>query len=127
MSTKSAKKILLVEDDEMLHKVLSERLKKEGVEIQVATDGEQAITKAESFSPDLILLDIILPKKSGFEVLQELRSRSKFKKTPVVILSNLGQEEDIAQMKKLGVKEYLVKADFSLTEMTNKIKEHLDK
>lgn len=125
MASKNTTKILLVEDDAMLHKVLSERLKQEGAEVEVATNGEMALAKAQEFKPNLILLDIILPKKSGFEVLAELRDMSEFKKTPVLVLSNLGQDEDISRMKEMGVKDYLVKADYSLTEMVEKIKKQI--
>jgi len=124
---KKSVKILLIEDDVMLHKVLSERLKQEGALVEVAIDGEMAIAKALEYKPQIILLDIILPKKNGFEVLTELRSLPAFKKIPVVVLSNLGQDEDIKQMKDLGVKEYLVKADYSLTEMIEKINNHISK
>ncbi len=111
----------------MLYKVLSNRLKQAKIDVHIATDGEQAITMAESMKPTLMLLDIILPKKSGFEVLEELRKKPGLKNIPVVVLSNLGQEEDIARMKKLGVKEYLVKADHSLSDMVKKVQEHLGK
>ena len=127
MTMKKSVKILLIEDDVMLHKVLSERLKQEGALVEVAIDGEMAIAKALEYKPQIILLDIILPKKNGFEVLTELRSLPAFKKIPVVVLSNLGQDEDIKQMKDLGVKEYLVKADYSLTEMIEKINNHISK
>ena len=127
MPNQKPKKTLLIEDDPLLYKVLSQRLKQEKIDVEVAVDGEEALKKAETSKPDLILLDIILPKKSGFEVLAELRKKPGFKKMPVVVLSNLGQEEDIKHMAKLGVQEYLVKADYSLSEMVDKVKEHLSK
>jgi len=117
--------VLLVEDDPFLYKVLSQRLEKEGVRVTVATDGEVAVKIIDSVQPRLVLLDLILPKKSGFEVLSDLRKKVAFKKLPVVVLSNLGQQEDIEQMEKLGIREYLVKADYSLSEMVSKVKEHL--
>lgn len=121
------KTILLVEDDQFLHKVLKQRLEKEtAYTVVVATDGEQAVEKVKALSPALILLDIILPKKSGFEVLAEIRKTPAFKKTPVVVLSNLGQQEDISQMEKLGIRDYLVKADYSLSQMVEKIKKHAE-
>jgi len=119
-------KVLLVEDDPFLYKVLAQRLKEEGIDVTVAVDGEDALVQAAKLSPALMLLDLILPKKSGFEVLSELRKRKEFAKLPVVVLSNLGQQEDIAQMEKMGVREYLVKADYSLTEMVEKVKQHVD-
>lgn len=124
-STKKPK-VLLVEDDPFLYKVLSQRLKDEGMDVSVSTDGEAALTDAEHVKPDLMLLDLILPKKSGFELLAELRKKPAFAKLPVVVLSNLGQQEDIDQIEKLDVREYLVKADYSLSEMVKKVKEHAD-
>ncbi len=117
--------VLLVEDDPFLYKVLSARLKDEGMDVTVATDGEEAVLDAIKLVPTLMLLDLILPKKSGFEVLKEIRKNKSTAKLPVVVLSNLGQQDDVAQMEKLGIREYLVKADYSLTEMVEKIKEHL--
>lgn len=119
-------KVLLVEDDPFLYKVLAQRLKEEGIDVTVAVDGEEALVQVAKISPALVLLDLILPKKSGFEVLAQLRKRKESAKLPVVVLSNLGQQEDIEQMEKLGVREYLVKADYSLTEMVEKVKQHLD-
>ncbi len=121
--TKNKKTILLVEDDAFLHKVLKQRLEKDTrFTIAVASDGEEAIEKIKALKPSLVLLDIILPKKSGFEVLTEVRAIPACKNLVVVVLSNLGQQEDRAQMEKLGVKDYLVKADYSLSEMVEKIK-----
>lgn len=119
-------KVLLVEDDPFLYKVLAQRLKEEGVDVTVAVDGEEAVDLTIKLMPSLVLLDLILPKKSGFEVLAELRKRKEFAKLPVVVLSNLGQQEDIDQMEKMGVREYLVKADYSLSEMVAKVKEHVE-
>lgn len=118
--------VLLVEDDPFLYKVLSQRLMDEGIQVTVATDGEMAVKEAVRLKPTLILLDLILPKKSGFEVLSEIRGMPALAKTPVLVLSNLGQQEDIAQIEKLGVREYLVKADYSLSEMVGKVREHLE-
>lgn len=123
--TQVAQTILLVEDDQFLHKVLKQRLEKETpYRIIVALDGEEAVQKARDEKPSLMLLDLILPKKSGFEVLAELRSDAATKRMPVVVLSNLGQQEDIKQMEKLGIRDYLVKADYSLSQMIDKIKGH---
>lgn len=125
MPAKNKLKVLLVEDDPFLYKVLSQRLVDEGVDVIVATDGNEAVILASKLKPSLVLLDLILPKKSGFEVLSEIRKNPPTSKTPVVVLSNLGQQEDVKQIEKLGVREYLIKADYSLSEMVKKIKEHL--
>lgn len=119
-------KVLLVEDDPMLYRVLSMRLTESGLDVSVATDGEMALTMTRELNPDLILLDIILPKLSGFEVLSALRKEARFEKTPVVVLSNLGNESDIQQMRDLGIKEYLIKADYALSEMVRKVMSHLE-
>ncbi|OGL95088.1 hypothetical protein A2348_04970 [Candidatus Uhrbacteria bacterium RIFOXYB12_FULL_58_10] len=125
--TSQKPKVLLVEDDPFLYKVLEQRLKEEGLDIIVATDGEEAILRAMKTKPMLMLLDLILPKKSGFEVLSELRRMKAFEKLPVVVLSNLGQQEDVHQMNKLKIREYLVKADYSLSEIVEKVKWHISK
>lgn len=118
------KTILLVEDDPFLYKVLKQRLEKDTIhKIIVATDGEAAVREAIANKPDLMLLDLILPKKNGFEVLAEIRKIPELKNMPVVVLSNLGQQEDIDQVKKLGVIDYMVKADHSLSQMVKKIEE----
>jgi DNA-binding response OmpR family regulator len=121
-----SKHVLLVEDDPFLYKVLSQRLADEGITVTVASEGDLAVQEATRLQPVLILLDLILPKKSGFDVLKDIRNTPTLANTPVVVLSNLGQQEDIAQIEKLGVREYLIKADYSLAEMVEKIREHLD-
>ena len=115
-------KILLVEDDQFLFSILKNRLTKEGVEVIAARDGEEAMSVLRGGAmPDLILLDIILPKKSGFEVLQELRDDPSIGEAPIIIVSNLGQPEDIARGKELGSVEYFVKAKTSIDDLTQKI------
>ncbi len=117
--------VLLVEDDPFLYKVLSQRLKDEGVDVVIAMDGETALAEIGRRKPSLVLLDLILPKKSGFEVLAEIRKKPETASLPVVVLSNLGQQEDIDQIEKFGVREYLVKADYSLSEMVMKVLKHI--
>ncbi len=117
-------KIFLVEDDQFLSSILTNRLKKEGFEVTVAKNGVEAEKKLieEKFRPDLILLDVILPGKAGFEVLEDIRQVPDLKNTKVIITSNLGQELDVKRGKELGA-EYLVKAQSSLEDIVNKIKE----
>ena len=121
----SKRLVLLVEDDPFLHKVLSARLKEEGMNVAVAVDGEAALIDIAKLKPTLVLLDLILPKKSGFEVLTELRKHPATEKLAVMVLSNLGQQEDIDQIRKLGVHEYLVKADYALSDIVKKVQQHL--
>jgi DNA-binding response OmpR family regulator len=119
------KKILIVEDDQFLHKILVMKVKAEGIEPISAYDGESALKKVKEM-PDLILLDLILPQMSGFEFLGEIRmDSSQFKNIPVIVLSNLGQDEDIERAKSLGAQDYLIKANFSIDEVIKKAKEWL--
>jgi DNA-binding response OmpR family regulator len=115
-------KILIVEDDKFLRLLLERKLKNENFEVIAAEDGEEALEKIVTEKPDLILLDIILPKKSGFAVLEEINKDENLKRIPVFIISNLGQPEDIERGKNLGAKEYFVKAGLSLEELIKKIK-----
>jgi DNA-binding response OmpR family regulator len=115
-------KILIVEDDKFLRLLLERKLKNENFEVVGAEDGEEALEKIVTEKPDLILLDIILPKKSGFTVLEEINKDENLKRIPVFIISNLGQPEDIERGKNLGAKEYFVKAGLSLEELIKKIK-----
>ncbi|GIW66250.1 MAG: hypothetical protein KatS3mg095_0148 [Candidatus Parcubacteria bacterium] len=116
-------KILIVEDDKFLRTLLEKKIKNEGFEVLTANDGEEALNKIVTEKPDLILLDIILPKKSGFYILEEINKDINLKNIPVFIISNLGQPEDVQRGKKLGVKAYFIKAGLSLDELINKIKE----
>jgi len=116
-------KILVVEDEFFLRTILEKKLQAEGFETVVATDGQEALEKIVSEKPDLILLDIILPKKNGFEVLEEIKRDPYLAQIPVIVVSNLGQEIDIERAKKLGVNDYLIKAHTSLDLISKKIKE----
>lgn len=120
------KKILIVEDDSILQKALQEFLSEEGFEISSALDGEQGARMAVEKNPDLILLDIILPKKDGYEVLRELKSNENTKKIPVILLTNLGSLNDVEKALELGATTYLIKADYKLEDVVKKIKETLN-
>lgn len=120
----TGKKVLVAEDDPFLHNLLADYLmvlRKRGVLVELVTNGEDALKKARELQPDIMLLDIVLPGKNGFEVLEALRAEEKFKALPVIIISNLSQPEDIERAKKLGVSEYLVKANFMPNEFVDKI------
>lgn len=120
-------KVLIIEDDKFLSELISTKLSKEGYNIILATDGETGLEKAKSEQPDIILLDIMLPGISGFEVLEGLKGHEdeKVKGTPVLILSNFGQESKVQQGLKLGAVDYLVKANFTTGEIVEKIKSTL--
>jgi len=116
------KKILFVEDETALQKTMGDVLKKQGYEVVSAFDGEAALNLARKEKPDLILLDLILPKMDGFEVLEHLSKSEETKDIPVIVLTNLERVEDIDRALELGAKTYLVKANYSLEEVVEKIK-----
>jgi len=120
-------RILFVEDDQFLSSLLKSRLQKEGFEVFLAKDGEEAFAFLKNNKPDLILLDIILPKKSGFELMEEMRSDPQVEGAPIIIVSNLGQPEDVTKGRELGAIEYFVKAKTSIDDLVEKIKEFLKK
>ncbi|MCS7200765.1 MAG: response regulator [Patescibacteria group bacterium] len=117
-------KVLLVEDDKFLRTVLEKKLLNEGFEVIIAEDGEEALQKLVRERPGIILLDIVLPKRSGFAVLEEIQRDPEFRSLPVIILSNLGQREDVEKGISLGAVDYFVKAKISLDELLNKIKDY---
>ncbi|MBM3281287.1 MAG: response regulator [Candidatus Harrisonbacteria bacterium] len=116
------KKILLVEDDPFLSLLLKNRLAKESYEVMHAHDGEEALELLGMNSFDLILLDIILPKKNGFETLEAIRQSPIFSSVRVIILSNLGQESDLARGKSLGIIDYWIKTENSIDTLMAKIR-----
>lgn len=120
-----AKKILIVEDDEFLRSLNAKRLETEGFEVSVAVDGKEAISKLAESKPDLIFLDLLLPNVDGFEVLTKIKQDEATKKIPVIVFSNLGQPEDIEKAKKLGADDFMVKANFTLDDVIQKIKQVL--
>jgi len=120
-----AKKILIIEDDKFLRELISRKLSGEGFDISEAVDGEEGIKKIKEEKPDLILLDLILPGIDGFEVLARLREEPKLSSTPVIILSNLGQREEVERGLKLGAIDYLIKAHFTPGEIIEKIRNTL--
>ncbi|OHA59546.1 MAG: hypothetical protein A2589_01640 [Candidatus Vogelbacteria bacterium RIFOXYD1_FULL_46_19] len=114
--------ILVAEDDDFLSRVLIDKLEKENFKTIAAVDGEQAIQKIKTESIDLIILDMIMPKKTGFDVIDEVKNNPASKDIPIIILSNLGQESDIEQAKQKGVNDYLVKANISMVSVVQKIR-----
>jgi len=120
------KKILFIEDEAAIQKTLGESLRKRGYEVQSALDGEIGLRMAKQGNPDLILLDLILPKKHGLEVLEELRKDDNTKDTPVIILTNLENVGEVEKAIELGATTYLVKANYSLDEVIEKIEKTLE-
>lgn len=115
-------KILLIEDDTFLAGMYVTKLQLEGFTVNLANDGEKGLALAQADPPDIILLDIILPKMSGFDVLKSLKQDVRTKKSPVVLLTNLGQRDDVQKGLQLGAKDYLIKAHFMPSEVVEKIK-----
>jgi DNA-binding response OmpR family regulator len=120
-------KILIIEDDRFLRELMVRKLKMENLEVVEAEDGAEGLKKIKEEKPDLVLLDLILPEMDGFEVLEQKRKDEEIKDIPVIILSNLGQKEEIDRGLQLGAKDYLVKAHFSPSEIIEKIKLFLQK
>lgn len=123
-SAQGNKTIFIVEDDRFLREIAAQKLEGEGFKVSSATNGNEAVEYLEKNArPDIIVLDLILPGMSGFEVLEKIKQNETLKTIPILILSNLGQEEDINKAKSLGATDYLVKAHFSFAEIIKKIHE----
>jgi len=119
------KKILIIEDDSFLSEMYSTKLIQEGFETEIAVDGKQGINKIKNIKPDLVLLDIVLPKIDGFEILETIKKDSEFKNIPIILLTNLGQKNEIEKGLSLGADEYIIKAHFTPTAVVAKVKEIL--
>lgn len=120
------KKILIVEDESALQKTLSEVLNQEGYQVISALDGEIGLELAKKERPDLILLDLVLPKLHGFEVLEQLTKDPETKKIPIIVLTNLEETKDVEKAIELGATTYLVKETYSLDEVIEKIKKTIE-
>lgn len=123
---KDQKKILVIEDDKFLRELIVQKLTKEGFEVEEAIDGEKGFEKTKEGRPDLILLDLILPGIDGFKVLSQIKEDPVLAEIPVIILSNLGQKEDVEKGLNLGAVDYLIKAHFTPAEIIEKIKKALE-
>lgn len=116
-----AKKILLVEDEEIIIGLLQRKLTNAGYEVSIARDGEEGLRAMKDVGPDLILLDIIMPKKNGFDVMQEMNESPELRKIPVIIISNSGQPVELDRAQKLGAKDWLIKTQFDPQEVIDKV------
>jgi len=117
-----AKTILIVEDDKFLRELIVRKLVQEDFKVSEAVDGEEGIKKIKEEKPDLVLLDLILPGIDGFEVLAKMKEASSLSSIPVIILSNLGQKDDVEKGLKMGAIDYLIKAHFTPGEIIEKVK-----
>ena len=120
-----AKKILIIEDDSFLQGLASTKLEKDGFEVKAASSGEEAFKHLETNTPDLILCDLVLPGMDGFTIIKNIRADAKTAKTPIITFSNLSEEKDIKQAKDNGATEFMVKSNFTLDELSEKITELL--
>ncbi len=119
-------KILIVEDDNFLVDMYTTKFELEGFQVLAAEDGEKGIELAREEKPDIILLDILMPKKDGFSTLEDLKKEDVTKDIPVILLTNLGQKEDVKKGFDLGAAGYLIKAHFMPSEVVDKIKKILE-
>jgi len=122
-----AKKILLIEDEEIMIDLLQRKLTQEGYEISVTRDGEEGLKAMREVKPDLILLDIIMPKMGGFEVMEEMQKDKTLAKIPVIVISNSGQPVEIDRAQKLGAKDWLIKTEFDPQEVVEKVVKQIGK
>lgn len=118
-------KVLIIDDDKFIRVVYKSGFVHEGIEVELAQDGEEGIQKAKSFVPDLILLDIILPKKDGFELLEEIKKDPKLKDTPVIVFSALNQQPDIDRAMELGAMKYMPKDNYMPNQIIEQVKKIL--
>ena len=121
----TARYILIVEDDEFISDVYMRKLAMEGFEVSLARDGEEALRAIRDRKPDVLLLDIMIPLKDGFQVLSELRADAGLSDIRVVVMSNLSQGKDIAHAKELGALDYIVKSNISLPDLVQRIRKAL--
>ncbi|MFA5047485.1 MAG: response regulator [Patescibacteria group bacterium] len=119
--------ILIVEDDIFLADLYRTKFELEGFKVVVAYDGEKGLEMAKKNKPDVILLDLVLPKMSGFTILENLRSTAEFKDCPIILLTNLSQKSDVEKGIKMGASDYLIKAHFMPSEVVDKIKKLANK
>ncbi len=125
LKAKTQKTILLVEDDNFVGMAYKDGLTRAGFLVENALDGFEAIEKAQKMRPDLILLDLVMPLKNGFEVLEELRKDKTFSDIPIVVVSNLGQESDVEKAMNLGATDYVMKNQISMKQMVERIQKYV--
>lgn len=116
-------KILLFEDDKFFREFYSRKLREQNIEVETAQDGEEGLVKLTTFIPDLVLLDIIMPKKDGFDVLREMAQRQLLPQIPVLVFSTLGQKDDVEKARLLGARGYVNKSFFDFDKLYSRILE----
>ena len=121
------KKILLIEDEELMVNLLERKLTQEGYEVILARNGVEGLEKMREVKPNLILLDIVMPKMGGFEVMEEMAKEKELKDIPVIIISNSGQPVELDRAKKLGARDWLIKTEFDPQEVIDKVVKQIGK
>lgn len=119
------KKVLLVEDEQILLELLDKKLRGQGYETFLANDGEKGLQLARQIVPDVIILDIVMPKMDGFAVMAEIQKDENLKKIPIIIVSNSGQSVELSRARQLGARDWLVKTEFDPQEVVEKIKKQI--
>lgn len=119
------KKILVAEDDLFLANAYQVKLTKSGYEVRLVDNGKDVLPTLSDFQPDLLILDLLMPMQDGFSVLKEVRSKSEWQKLPIIVASNLSQPEDREKASKLGANDYITKADLSMKEILDKVKDYI--
>ncbi len=119
------KKILIIEDEKIISDLLDKKLTREGYRVTITTNGINGLVKMRKDRPDIILLDIIMPKMGGFEVMEEMNKDKTLKDIPVIVISNSGQPVEIDRVKKMGAKDWLVKTEFDPQEVLEKVKKQI--
>lgn len=122
-----AKKILLIEDEEILINLLQKKLVEGGYDVLVARNGEEGLKNIREIRPDIVLLDIIMPKKGGFEVMEEMANDENLNTIPIVVISNSGQPVELDRAKRLGAKDWLIKTEFDPEEVLEKVIKQIGK
>lgn len=120
-----AKKILIIEDEELIIDLLEKKLIQENYEVMVTRDGVEGLEKMREIKPDLILLDIVMPKMGGFGVMEEMSKDRDLKDIPIIIVSNSGQPVELDRAKELGAKDWLIKTEFDPQEVIEKVKKQI--
>jgi len=119
-------RILIVEDEEFLVRALKDNLESEGCTVDTAMNGDEAMERVKKSRPNLILLDLLMPKKDGFYVLDEVKKNSEWKLIPIIVLSNLGGDAEIKKALEMGADDYFVKSQHPIEEVIEKVKEYLE-
>ncbi|XOB40177.1 MAG: response regulator [Candidatus Nealsonbacteria bacterium] len=121
------KKILLIEDEDIMINLLEKKLTQEGYDVTVTKNGEEGLKSMREIKPDIILLDLVMPKMGGFEVMEEMNKDPELKKIPIIIISNSGQPVELGKAKELGAKDWLIKTEFDPQEVLDKVAKQIGK